>query len=112
MLGKKPIPFAQASSKELNAKAARYCKVRFIREGARIAKITVEGCPACRHDTLFEQPTDVIDGTKAGGGPGPGDRGAEPYRVTAVCRCRIKHPGAAEGEVGCGRYWALVIGGH
>jgi hypothetical protein len=112
MIGKKPIPFAQESSKELNTKAARYCKVRFIREGTRVAKITVEGCPACEHDTLFEQPTDVIDVTKAGGGPGSGDRGTGTFHLTIVCHCGVKHPGVSEGEVGCGRYWALVIGGH
>ena len=81
----------------------------FHAEAARGGLIISGPCPRCTHEMQFA----VMRGVYRQGvfnitdAPSP----QKNQIVTMLCTCGQPHPGRPSGEVGCGAYWNIEVGG-
>lgn len=95
-----PIEYVHGTEPGLAERAARTCEVELHPPG-RVEEIIVTGpCPACGDTTSHVEPLFLYRGATA--------RGRDVV-VEVICACGVAHPGAPQGEDGCGRSWVLSV---
>jgi hypothetical protein len=116
------IPYDEESRPEWNEAVARSATVRVEPDETdpSLILITVD-CPRCCHRTAHAEPIvsyraiDDVNGFDLGIASVLRDAlrraGAEERSrdVSVPCGCRAAHPGAPDGQSGCGAFWSLHV---
>lgn len=105
------LPYRKSASVELDRRAAALVRDSVMRVTQRTtpdaSSLTILGpCPRCGHVFSQTQPLDLsaLALRRAD---------TKPVETTLwadfLCECRVAHPGALSGELGCGASFALVV---
>ena len=101
------LPYLEESSEALGQSAAKNWQFRFD-PAEKPTQVLLEGaCPKCGHPFPYAWPLVVMRANLLSLPRRPSPK--EPLTIAVICGCSIKHPGAADGERGCGRHWSLIV---
>jgi hypothetical protein len=105
------LPYLELASAELDRRAAALVRDSFMRVTHHTTpdapSLTIQGpCPRCEHVFSQTQSLDISALALRRADTKPVE--ATPW-ADFLCECRVAHPGAPSGELGCGASFTLAV---
>ncbi len=105
------LPYLELASAELDRRAAALVRDSVMRvthhTTPEAPSLTIQGpCPRCEHVFSQTQPLDISALALRRADTKPVE--ATPW-ADFLCECRVAHPGALSGELGCGASFTLAV---
>ena len=105
------LPYDESASVELDGQAAALVRDSVMRITYHATpdapSLTIQGpCPRCGHEFSQTQPLDLSPLALRRTSTKPAET---TQWVDFLCECRVAHPGALSGELGCGASFALAV---
>lgn len=105
------LPYHESASVELDGRAAALVRDSVMRITYHATpdapSLTIQGpCPRCGHEFSQTQPLNLSALALRRASTKPVET---TQWVDFLCECRVAHPGALSGELGCGASFALAV---